>query len=130
MEEVACPVALRFCGEWAFASAILLADAQLEVACVPAAVLLLAAAARSHNTALATTASPADDWFEEMARPVAIRWGGVSASAPGCFYGGAGTLMPPVLCSITATPFAVFRSGWGAVFLALSLRNEVATGKG
>ena len=125
------PVALRLCGEWAFASATLHADTQLEVAFIPAAVLLLAAAAaRSHTTALATTVSPTDDWFEEMARPVALRWGGVSAPAPGCFYGGAGTLMPPVLCSITATPFAVFRSGWGAVFLALSLRNEVATGKG
>ena len=42
----------------------------IEVACIPAAVLLHgAAAARLHGTALATTASPAEDWFEEMAHP-------------------------------------------------------------
>ena len=101
-------VALRVGGEWAFASAVLLANARLEAACIPAGVLLLAAAAvpavRSHSTALATTASTADDWFAEMARPVALRWNGVSASAQGCLCDVAGTLAPPLLRCITATP--------------------------
>ena len=42
---------------------------------------------------LADKASPPDnDWFVEMARLVALRYGSESASAPGCLCDGTGTL--------------------------------------
>ena len=35
---------------------------------------------------------PDEDWFVEMARLVALRYGGESTSAPGCLCDGKGTL--------------------------------------
>ena len=45
------------------------------------------------NYFLAVKASPPDDdWFVEMARLVALRYGGQSASVLGCLSDGIGTL--------------------------------------
>ena len=67
--------------------------------CLSAEILSTAAAfspTRHHHQA--TTGSwrwraspPGDDWFVGMARLVALRYGGESASAPGCLCNGTGT---------------------------------------
>ena len=58
---------------------------------------------RLYYVLAATAATPNDDWFDEMARSVALRCGGESASASGCFCDDTRTTFPPVLPSTTIT---------------------------
>ena len=80
------------------------------------------------NATFSTTASPADVWFEDMARPATLRYSGVSASVPGCFCDGAGTLVTPVLYSITAIAVQLLQQAGALSLIYLRLRNEDAQG--
>ena len=100
------PVAERF-SEWAspsitfFAITDILAVVQLEVGCLSSCNLsmllhLHLPASRdfvNRSYLLAYMTSPPDDgWFVEMPRLVALRFGGETASAPGCLCTGTGSL--------------------------------------
>lgn len=119
-------------GEWAFVSAILLAVVQLMrlhafVSLVRVYPFRLAAQHYFPRHGI----SPADDWFEEMARSVnpTLLWRRVGV-CPRLLLWQFRRPYTAFVLSHHHNPCAASASGWGTVFLALSLRSGDDAGKG